>query len=482
MKETSAQDSNHQKILRLIESRFGLIFPEVHIDIIQKAIMERASLLHINPDDYYTELYSSTEESKLFLNLITINETYFFREEKHFYTLKENVFPEISKKTDFVNLWSVTCSTGEEAISLAVMAEEFLNNRNFLVFATDINTDSLNVLMTGKYSKNSFRKDGVSYNGLMQKYGKMEGNIWKVDNGILKKIEIIPYNLLQNNIDCIPDESIHIAFFRNTLIYMRKEIKTDVIKNVIKKIAPDGFLFLSSAEIPSVSFPELNILENNGIYYFQKTGIKEKNKIIDSVFSYKNETELKIDKPAFSAGLNNSIDLDKILELCCQYGDYEAIQNNHTKAQLSEDYDRYFELSKLILKTFYYINNNELAKAKEFNRSLEKEISQNHITQYLFGLIEMHSGNISRAAIHFEKSISQNNCFWLSHFYLANVLKDTKPQKAFMEYNICKDLIFQKTKNRKQFIKYNFLIENFDEMYFYKMCEKWINKLRGTTF
>ncbi len=465
----------YQKILNLIESRQGTVFPESHGDIILNAINERADVLQISPDYYFSVLCTEPEELKIFFNLISINETYFFREEKHFNILKDSILPVIREKKETVNLWSVTCSTGEEALSLAMITEEFYNiekNKNFRVYATDINTNSLSVLKSGKYAKNSFRKDGSSFSGLFQKYGYNEDNFWTAGQEIMGKIEIIPCNLLQNNIDFIPDESINIAFFRNTMIYMKQEQKIKGLIAITKKIIPGGFIFLSSSEIPTVSHPELIIIEKNGIYYFQKNKNQEAIEKTEAMSGSEQKNNLQNSGPVIPVSTRDSISLDKIIELCCQYGHKDKAENEQ-----KQNTDRNLEISKQILRSVSIISHNEFEKAKKLLWKIEDEISQNHITQYLLGLIEILGGNSRKAAIYFEKSISLNGLLWLPHFYLAGVLKDIKPQKALMEYSICRDLIVQAGKSRQNFLKYNFLIENFDEMYFYKMCEKWINKL-----
>lgn len=345
---------------------------------------------------------------------------------------------------------------------MAVMAEEFFGgtDKKFRIFATDINTLSLNVLRKGEYSNNSFRNDGSSFHDIFRKYCTKTDDTWKVGSAINEKIEIIPYNLLQDDFADIPDCSVHTAFFRNTLIYMKNELKQNVLKNVLKKIVPGGFLFLSSAEIPSICSSGLKIIENNGIYYFQK--LEKVDKTYNSPPDYTGPKVLPDD------GL---LELDKVLELCGQFVEFGVIGDSGAECV------RYQEISSLILEIIFLINKNQLLKARESLEKLEKSFSSNYLTLYLYGLIEMHSMDMRRAANNFEKSISMNNCFWPAHFYLASISNRINPGKAFVEYNICMDLLKQNSKSLKR--HYNFLIENFDEMYFYEMCEKWINKLKG---
>ena len=114
-------------------------------------------------------LDSDKNEYSKFVDIVTINETYFFREEKHFTLLNDIIFPELASKQKQLNIWSASCSSGEEAISLYLSAQNFFREAgNFTVHGSDINTEVLEIFRRGVYKNNSFREDGSSFHNLLK--------------------------------------------------------------------------------------------------------------------------------------------------------------------------------------------------------------------------------------------------------------------------------------------------------------------------
>ena len=77
-------------------------------------------------------------------------------------------------------------------------------------------------------------------------------------------------NLFADPLEALPDD-IDLIFFRNTLIYMKPDIKARVVDRLAKKLAPGGFLFLAAPEMPLIMNRELALREANGVYYFTRT-------------------------------------------------------------------------------------------------------------------------------------------------------------------------------------------------------------------
>ena len=123
------------------------------------------------------------------VNFITVNETYFFREEKQFDFLHNVVFPKYMGKK--MNIWSAACSTGEEPLSLLTHSRSCNIESN--VFATDIDQIVLQKFQRGQYTNNSFRKDGAKYHHLLTPY------ITKKDENFSKNIP--KEGSLQNKIE-----------------------------------------------------------------------------------------------------------------------------------------------------------------------------------------------------------------------------------------------------------------------------------------
>ena len=98
----------------------GIYLAEAQIPSLTAYIEKQASLRHMTAVGFVNSLTPCTPDFDSLINLVTVNETYFFREEKQFDFLKNEVFPKFMGKK--LTIWSCCCSTGEEPISLLTLA------------------------------------------------------------------------------------------------------------------------------------------------------------------------------------------------------------------------------------------------------------------------------------------------------------------------------------------------------------------------
>ncbi len=255
--------------ISFIEEITGITVPDVDYRNLMETIEKKASSKGCTRREYLSILRNDAVERDNFLNCITIGETYFFREWKHFRVLKDAVFPEFRERASRVFFWSATCATGEEAYSLALFASEFLG-LPFIVYATDINGDSLFRMKERRFGPNSFREDGRAYHGIVLHNAVLENKTIVIAQEIEKKIVPFRINLFSDALDELP-ANIDIIFFRNTLIYMKPEAKLKVIDRLVKRLRQGGYLFLGSSETPLVEHGELELRETDGVYYFIRT-------------------------------------------------------------------------------------------------------------------------------------------------------------------------------------------------------------------
>ena len=263
--------------LSLAEKETGISIPASHVKQIRRDLEKLLKKKGVSEEEFLTLLSRNSVERRGFLNLVTINETYFFREEKHFLVLEKELLPKLLGKKKRLLLWSVSCSTGEEPVSLALLLEKNRSSYpglDYTLFASDINTTVLENFSTGTFTKNSLRRDGKTYHPLLADYGRWEdnpvyGKRYLLKPEILEKIRISRLNLLRDPLDSIPQD-LDIIFFRNTLIYMEGETRDKILSRILPKLSPGGYLFLASSEIPFVYQTELELQESLGVYFFRK--------------------------------------------------------------------------------------------------------------------------------------------------------------------------------------------------------------------
>ena len=262
------EDRYFDAVLEIVSGTVGIDLPEAHIPAVKRYLKDRQEHLNISDMEYLESVQTDPAELEKLINNVMIDETYFFREEKQFQLLLSHVFPQLDIEHP-LRFWSAACSTGEEAVSLALISKNYFPDdhwKNLTVFATDINSDNLAEFDRGYYDKYSIKTDGGFFRHLL--------NLDKDSNFLLKDIfkdhiKISRLNLYTDDVSDFP-EYLDLVFFRNTLIYYNRENKQKLLNNVISRLKPEGFLFVSASEVPFVPLTEMELLEQNNIYYFQK--------------------------------------------------------------------------------------------------------------------------------------------------------------------------------------------------------------------
>jgi chemotaxis protein methyltransferase CheR len=192
--------------------------------------------------DYFRLIQINKNEKTTMLNLITTNETYFFREMKHFDFLRKNFI--ISKVKKKIRVWSAASSTGAEAYSVAML---FHNEKlDYEIFATDINTDVVKKANIGLYPKALMNKVPEDLKSKYCLKGKGNHQGWfLVDRILIDNIKFDTKNLIIEHNDI---GSFDIIFLRNVLIYFNKEMKEKILMNVLKNLNIGGYLIVSLTE------------------------------------------------------------------------------------------------------------------------------------------------------------------------------------------------------------------------------------------
>lgn len=183
------------------------------------------------------------------VELMTTNETLFFRDSKPFDLLRDSVLPKITQtrpKGRSIRVWSAACSTGQEAYSIAITVKE--NAAKFRdwpveILGTDISPAVLTKARTGIYSQFEVQR-GMPIK-LLIKYFKQLETQWEVGADLKSMVHFREHNILQ---DMTSLGSFDIVFCRNLLIYFDAETKKQVLDRIGRIIAPDGVLFLGGTE------------------------------------------------------------------------------------------------------------------------------------------------------------------------------------------------------------------------------------------
>lgn len=183
-------------------------------------------------------------EVQVAIDLLTTNETYFFREPAHFEFLRDQVLPAIP--TGSVRVWSAASSSGEEAYTLCMVLAEALGGRTWEVFGSDLSTRVLESARRGHYPMT--RAERIPRE-LLHRYclkgtGRQAGT-FLVDQALRARTTFRQINLNETLPDIGPFD---IVFLRNVMIYFDAQTKREVVARVIGRMRPGGWLFVSHSE------------------------------------------------------------------------------------------------------------------------------------------------------------------------------------------------------------------------------------------
>lgn len=230
-----------------------LVFKEVGIDLasskkllVQSRLLKR--LLYYKFDNYldYIRLIQVNEKERIeMLNLITTNETYFFREIDHYEYLQKEIVPKHPFKTEF-RFWSAAASVGAEAYSIAMLLDKSISRKDWKVVGTDINTEVIKKARIGLYPEKWADKIPLE---LKKEYclkgrGRHEGQ-FLMDRGLIENMEFSVGNLMKYNGDV---GKFDVIWLRNVLIYFDDDTKQLVVDNVLRNLKVGGYFFISLTE------------------------------------------------------------------------------------------------------------------------------------------------------------------------------------------------------------------------------------------
>lgn len=199
---------------------------------------------------YLDVLERSAEERRKLFDSLFIGVTSFFRDPEAFDSLWDKVFPEIvvgRAEGEALRVWVAGCSTGEEAYSVAMLLDEFLEDRRLnlsvKIFATDIDANAVETARKGCYPEKALQ--GLSPTRLERHLIKGDEHC-AVRPLLRERIVFVRHNLLQDP----PFVRIDLAVCRNLLIYLTPPLQEKALALLAGCLNPGGFLFLGSAETP----------------------------------------------------------------------------------------------------------------------------------------------------------------------------------------------------------------------------------------
>jgi chemotaxis protein methyltransferase CheR len=257
-----------------IYKRSGMWFSDSSKYLLQKRLSPRAKELNFDSFQkyFYFLQYDPRADAEFdqIYDLVTTNETYFFREPAQLTAFVEEIVPDIlSRKTlKKIRIWSAGCSSGEEPYSIAILLQEagYYEHASFEIFASDLNQQVLSKARRGQYRESAFRATSPA---LRDKYFVREPDAatWRIKDEIRNRVSFGRVNLYDESRVSLLGH-LDVILCRNVIIYFDDASKRVVVTNFYNRLIDGGYLLLGHSEsLISLSTQfKLRHLKNDMVY------------------------------------------------------------------------------------------------------------------------------------------------------------------------------------------------------------------------
>lgn len=249
------KDAEFERFRDFFYRKTGIRFDDNKRYFVDKRLLER---IHQSGHDsfrsYFTELrfQASGQELQSLINAMTVNETYFFREEYQFKCMVESVLGEITRvkrKGEPIRIWSIPSSSGEEPYSIALYLLEFwpgIDKYDVEIISSDIDTEMLSRCRQGQYSARSVNSLPKK---ILDKYFTQTagGNFYQICDDLRESIEFSVVNLT-DQVQTRRYRNFDLIFCRNLLIYFDDVSRHKAANVFFDALNPGGFIFLGHSE------------------------------------------------------------------------------------------------------------------------------------------------------------------------------------------------------------------------------------------
>lgn len=411
---------------RYISDNAGLFLDDSKLDTLRTALLARTTALNLKDYREYYRFISfnprGEEEFKELMNLLTVGETYFFRDVRHFEILEKYTLPDLIKyKKDrgdnSIRIWSAGCSTGEEPYSVAMFLLQHLaipSLWDIEILATDVSTQALRKAREGIYTKWSLRAIDRKYS---QKHFTPVENKYRLNDDVKQMIRFEYFNLIREPYPLTRMGNYwDIILCKNVTIYFKIDSTKRVIHNFYQSLRDGGSLFIGMAESLFQISDEFNLIEHDGCFLYKKLASQEKPTefkreikipVIKKIVAEDAEVSFKHAKEHFKAKHYDRaiVELGKVIRLKPQHADARLML-----ADIYANEERYSEAEE------------ECRKVIEINSLLPT-------AHCLFGVVLGKQKRTTEAISELKKAIYLDQNMALAHLHLANLYYDNK------EYN-----------------------------------------------
>lgn len=369
------------KIIMMIRDHVGVDFSYYKPNTIIRRVEKRMGINQFEEIETYLDFIGNNkDEVEVLYKELLIGVTKFFRDREAYNFLEEKVIPGLFEGKDNnseIRVWTVGCSTGEEAYSLAILFRQYMDKHKIYpdvkIFATDLDKDSIEFAGVGLYPENIY--SDLTQEQVSEYFIKKDSYL-QVNELIRRMVVFATQNITKDP----PFSKIDFITCRNLLIYLKPETQKKILQMFYFALKEDGYLFLGSSE-SIADFPGFKSMNTkwkifsyskgyqpplNENFSMRLTSHKDK-------FDYKDfQTHRKTPEAALSDGMIGQL-LEKYLPpsvVIDEHYNVVHIVNDVNKLLKLPKGKLSFNLLKLISNDLAVIINSILRKVKKENREV----------------------------------------------------------------------------------------------------------------
>jgi chemotaxis protein methyltransferase CheR len=271
-------EAEYQKFCEYFYRQTGISFGDNKRYFVDKRLIDRIGKTGAGSFAVYFDRLrrrDASPEIERLINLCTVNETYFFREDHQFTCLVNNVLPELvanRRKGASIRIWSMPCSTGEEPYSIAIQLLEnwkLVDDYDVEIIASDIDTNVLHAAAEGIYDTRSLQR--LSRDLISRYFVPVGSEQFRLIDAIRQSVRFIQINA-SDPAAMRAQAYIDVIFCRNMLIYFDDRSRLQTVELFYDCLSQGGFICLGHSEsmsrISSLftvrSFPQATIYQKTG--------------------------------------------------------------------------------------------------------------------------------------------------------------------------------------------------------------------------
>jgi chemotaxis protein methyltransferase CheR len=240
-----------EQISKYVNRTYGINLSEAKQNLVENRLFKRLRLLRMSSyAQYIRHIFepAGKEELELLCDFLSTNKTYFYREPAHFHFLQNLLKDAPVGKT--WKVWSAASSGGDEAYTMSCLFEEAVKTKplQYSILGTDISNRMIDEAKAANYPFNRINllPSHLTKTYFIKTQDDRKGEFYSAIPVIRKNVRFQQFNLIKD-ISAL-NEKFDIIFCRNVLIYFKEEMKQQVVKELISKLTPGGYLMLGHCE------------------------------------------------------------------------------------------------------------------------------------------------------------------------------------------------------------------------------------------